>query len=266
MDLTRIDKRIIYLLLLLAIAIPLLLKVQLPVTVGPETEKVFNAIENIPAGSAIMISFDIEASSLPEVQPIAEAMIRHAFQSDLKVVGLALFSEGTAIGYNLLSSIAEEYEKNYGEDYIYLGFRPQYVSAILSMGEDITKAFPLDYLNDDWTAHGAFSDVRNYSDISIVMSIADGSLPTYWVEYAGSRYSQRIVTGLTAVMATSYYPYTASGQLEGLVGGLKGAAEYEKLLDYTGGGQRGMLAQSSGHLLIIVLVIIANIAAWRKRD
>ncbi len=266
MDLTRIDKRIIYLLLLIAIAIPLLLKVQLPVNVGPETEKVFKAIDDIPAGQVIMISFDMEASSLPEVQPVAEAIIRHAFQNDLNVVGLALFSEGTAIGYNLLSTVAEMYDKNYGEDYVYLGFRPQYVSAILSMGEGIKKAFPLDYLNDDWTSYESFSQIRNYDDISIVVSIADGSLPTYWVEYAGSRYSQRIVTGLTAVMATSYYPYTASGQLEGMVGGLKGAAEYEKLLGYTGGGQRGMLAQSSGHLLIIVLVIFANIVAWRKKD
>lgn len=265
MDLTRIDKRIIYLLLLLAVAIPLMTKFELPVNVGPQTEKVFEAIEETPAGSYIIVSFDIEASSLPEVQPVAEAMIRHAFGRDLRIVGLALFSEGTAIGYSMLSSIAQEFGKEYGKHYIYLGFRPQYVSAILGMGENIKSVFPLDYMNDDWTEYPTFAHVRNYNDISLVLSIADGSLPTYWVEYAGSRYHQRIVTGLTAVMATSYYPYTESGQLVGMVGGLKGASEYEKLLGYVGGGQRGMLAQSSGHLLIILVVCIANIAAWRKK-
>jgi hypothetical protein len=264
-DLTRIDKRIIYLLLLSAVTIPLLTKLELPVKVGPQTERVFEAIEETPAGSHVVVSFDIEASSLPEVQPVAEAMIRHAFARDLKVVGLALFSEGTAIGYNVLSSIAQEFGKEYGKHYIYLGFRPQYVSAILGMGEDIKSVFPLDYTNDDWAKYPAFAKVQNYNNISLVLSIADGSLPTYWVEYAGSRYHQKIVTGLTAVMATSYYPYTESGQLVGMVGGLKGAAEYEKLLGYVGGGQRGMLAQSSGHLLIILVVCIANIAAWRKR-
>ena len=265
MDITRLDKRIIYLLLLISVAIPLFIKIELPVGVGPETMKVFDAIEEIPTGSYIMVSFDMEASSLPEVQPVAEAIIRHAFKKNLKIVGLALFSEGTAIGYNTLSSIAREYKKKYGDDYIYLGFRPQYVSAILGMGEDINAVFPLDYLNNDWTDCSSFAELRNYNDISLVVSIADGSLPTYWVEYAGSRYNQKIVTGITAVMATSYYPYTASGQLGGLVGGLKGAAEYEKLLGYVGGGQRGMLAQSSGHLLIIFVVIIVNIAAWRKK-
>lgn len=265
MDLARIDRRVIFLLLLLAVALPLLTKLDLPVTVGPQTNKVFDAIEEIPEGDYIMVSFDIEASSLPEVKPLAEAMIRHAFRRDLKIIGLALFSEGTVIGYNLLSSVALEFGKEYGEDFIYLGFRAQYISAIDGMGENIRTVFPLDFLNNDWSGFEAFRSARNYGDIPLVMSISDGSLPTYWVDYAWSRYDQRIVTGLTAVMATSFYPFTASGQIIGMVAGLKGAAEYEKLLGYVGGGQRGMLAQSSAHLLIIVMVVLANVAAWRNR-
>jgi len=265
MDLTRLDKRWIYLLLLLAVGIPLLVKVKLPVRLTAETEKVFEAVETVDSTGFVMISFDIEASSLPEVRPIAEALLKHLFRRDQRVIGLALFPEGTAIGYDLISSIANEYGKKYGEDFIYLGFRPQYVSAILQMGEDIRSVYPLDYLNNDWTMTGPFSGVRNYDDIELVISVADGSLPTYWVEYAGARHGQRIATGLTAVMATSYYPYTESGQLVGLIGGLKGAAEYEQLLGYVGGGQRGMLAQSSGHILIIALVLLVNLVAVRRR-
>ncbi len=265
MDLSRIDRRYIYLVIAIAIAVPLLLKVQLPVSVGPEVQKVYDEIDSLQSRDCVMISFDFEASSVAEIKPVAEAVIRHAFEKNLRIVGLALFSEGTAIGYNIISSLAEEYGKKYGEDYIYLGFRPQYVSAILGMGENIDQVYPLDYLNDDWKDFPPFSDVENYHDISLVVSIADGSLPTYWVEYAGSRYGQKIAAGITAVMATSYYPYTASGQLVGIIGGLKGAAEYENLLGYTGGGHRGMLAQSSGHLAIIALVILANVAALRKK-
>jgi len=266
MNLARIDKRWIYLLLLVAVTVPLVVKMKLPVRVSSETQVVFDAIDQVPEGNFIILSFDIEASSLPEIQPIADAITRHAFSRNLKVVGLALFSEGTAIGYNVLSTIARRYDKEYGRDFIYLGFRPQYVSAILGIGENIAGVFPLDYLNNDWTELANFSELKDYSDIDLVVSLADGGLPTYWVEYAGSRYHQKVTTGLTAVMATSYFPYTASGQLTGLVGGLKGAAEYEKLLGYVGGGQRGMLAQSSGHLLIIVLVILANVAAFWKRS
>lgn len=265
MDLSRLDRRIIYLVIAVAVAVPLLIDVQLPVSVGPEVRKVFDKIDDIPAREFIMMSFDFEASSMAEIQPVAEALIRHAFEKDLRIVGLALFSEGTVIGYNIISSLADEYDKSYGEDYIYLGFRPQYVSAILGMGESINQVYPLDYNNNDWKDYSSFAGIKNYRDVSLVVSIADGSLPTYWVEYAGSRYGQDIAAGITAVMATSYYPYTASGQLVGFVGGLKGAAEYENLLGYVGSGHRGMLAQSSGHLAIIALVVLANLAAWRKR-
>jgi hypothetical protein len=265
MRLLSLDRRIIYILVLLAVGVPLLFRVSLPVKVGVETRKVHSAIDNIPQGSYVMLSFDIEASSLPEVKPLAEATVRHCFQRDLRIIGLALFSEGAAIGYNLLVQVADEMGKVYGSDYIYLGFRPQYVSAILGMGESIEDVFPLDYLNNDWREYPGYASLGNYDDVALVISIADGSLPTYWVEYAGSRYNQKIAACLTAAMTTSYYPYTVSGQLVGMVSGLKGAAEYETMLGYSGGGHRGMLSQSSGHALIILLVIVANVAELRKR-
>jgi hypothetical protein len=40
-----------------------------------------------------------------------------------------------------------------------------------------------------------------------------------------------VAVGVTAVMAADMYPYLQSGQLIGMLSGLKGAAEYEKLVD-----------------------------------
>ena len=101
---------------------------------SPATQKAYDYIESLPDSTLVMFSFDHEASSLPEIQPIALALLRHAFKNDLKIIGLSLFAEGTAIGYNLLSRTAAEYGKEYGRDYVFLGFKPQYISAILGMG------------------------------------------------------------------------------------------------------------------------------------
>ncbi len=60
-------------------------------------------------------------------------------------------------------------------------------------------------------------------------------------------------------MAQDYYPYLQSRQLIGLLNGMKGAAEYEKLVGAPGDGMRGMAAQSGGQFLIIGLVIFGNI-------
>lgn len=247
------------------VILALLVRLGLPIEVTSGTRGVYDIIESLDSNSVVMISFDHEASSLPEVGPLGEAIADHCFRHGIKVVGLALFSEGTAAGYSLLNRRAQTFGRQYGIDWIYLGFRPQYTAAILGMGESIRQVFESDYEGNPLDATPLGRRVRNYDDIDLVVSVADGSMPTYWVEYAGTRYGEKIVAALTAVMVTSFLPYLESGQLEGMLTGLKAAAEYEKLLGKPRAGTRGMDAQSAAHAFIAVLIIIGNIQAWRSR-
>ena len=100
--------------------------------------------------------------------------------------------------------------------------------------------------------------IRNYDDVAGVISIADGSLTTHWIEYAGARYGVRVSAAVTAAMVTTYDPYLSAGQMHRMVGGLRGAAEYEKLLGVGGSGQRGMLAQTTSHVYVILMIIVGN--------
>jgi hypothetical protein len=54
-------------------------------------------------------------------------------------------------------------------------------------------------------------------------------------------------------------------QLTGLLAGLKGAAEYEYLINHPGTATSGMDAQSIAHLIIIIFIIIGNVSYWRNR-
>jgi hypothetical protein len=56
-----------------------------------------------------------------------------------------------------------------------------------------------------------------------------------------------------------------SGQLKGLLGGMAGAAEYEKLRGEKGKATKGMDAQSLAHAFIALCIIAGNIVQWRKR-
>ena len=71
--------------------------------------------------------------------------------------------------------------------------------------------------------------------------------------------------GTTAVGAPKYYAFVASGQFVGLLGGMKGAAEYELLADHPDRAVRGMDVQSIVHFLIIALVIMGNIGHFIER-
>ncbi|UCD16960.1 MAG: hypothetical protein JSV44_10975 [Candidatus Zixiibacteriota bacterium] len=251
--------------LFIVVTVSYLLRIKFESTASPEVQKSFTYLEELPEGSVIMVSFDHEASSLPEIRPLALAMLRHAFKNDLKIVGVSLFAEGTAIGYRLLTETAGESGKTYGADYVFLGFKPQQISAILGMGESIMHVFPEDYLGTPTDEIPMMRGIKNYEEIEMIVSIADGALTVHWIEYVGGQYDQPIMAALTAAMITTYDPYLASGQLYSVVGGLKGAAEYENLLGRQGGGNRGMTAQTTAHLYVITLIIIGNIMYFRAR-
>ena len=80
-----------------------------------------------------------------------------------------------------------------------------------------------------------------------------------------TRYNQKIAAGVTGVIVSQMYPYMQTGQLIGLMPGLLGAAEYEKLIDSPAKAAAGMSVQSFVHLLIFGLVILGNIAFFIQK-
>lgn len=256
----------IFLGLFALVGITMVLNIKLEMKVSPYTQKLYDYIESLPDGSTLMISFDHEASSLPEIKPIAESVLEHAHRKHHKLIGVSLFAEGTLIGYRLMKRTAEQHDRVYGKDYVYLGFRPQSVAAILAMGESLEKAYPDDYLGTPYGEFELLKNIKNYDDIDAVISIADGSLINNWIEYGQARYNIKILGAVTASMVTTYDPYLASGQMHAMMGGLRGAAEYEKLLNINGGGARGMLAQSSAHLYVIFLILLGNCIYFFNRN
>jgi hypothetical protein len=260
-----LGRRTIFAILAVVMIGAMLLRFEPRVTVSSSTQRVFDAIDALDSTDVVMISFDHEASSLPEVGPLGIAIADHCFQRGIGVIGLALFAEGTAAGYDLLGNRAEHAGREYGTDWIYLGFRPQYTAAILGMGESVEGVFATDYGGRAYSSLPLAQRVTNYDDIALVISVADGSMPTYWVEFAQSRYDQKIIAALSAVMVTSFLPYLDAGQLEGILAGFTGAAEYEKLLGAPGAGMRGMTALSTAHGALALLVLWGNVEAWRDR-
>jgi len=267
-NLAALDRRIIFGVIFVAVAAPMIVPIGLVGEVSPGTRQFYELIEQLPEGSVIMLSFDCEASSWPEIGPVADAVVRHAMRRKLRIVGTSFLSEGTALGFDLLTRLTKQTGMQYGTDWIYLGFRPQYIAAMLGMGESIQTEFPQDYTGRPLDSLPLSRAVRTYAEVALVVSIADDTMPQYWVEYAGSRYGVKVATGLSAVMVTTFTPYLDSRQLAGIVGGLKGAAEYERQLGLKGAGSRGMDAQSAAHLAIILLVLAGNAAyfAGRKKS
>jgi len=68
----------------------MLLNIPLEIPITAQTQKMYDYIESLPEGSHLIVSFDHEASSLPEIKPIALSILRHAFRKGHKLIGVAL--------------------------------------------------------------------------------------------------------------------------------------------------------------------------------
>jgi hypothetical protein len=257
--LLRLDRRIIFLLIGVATLLPLLYPVGLPIRVSPEVRKVYDHLERLPAGSVFLLSLDFEPGGKPELYPMAIALLRHAFQRNLKVIGMTLWPAGTGLAESALAQVAQEYNKDKGKDYVFLGYAPGDASAVISMGQDFHAAFPLDYYGVKTEELPILKNIRTLRDIQYVISLSVGfpGLDTWYV-YGKEKYGFELGGGCTAVSAPRFYPLLDTGQINGLLGGLRGAAEYEILLGKEGKALAGMDAQSVTHFVIIFLIVVCN--------
>jgi hypothetical protein len=272
--LLKIDRRIIYIVMGLLVMIPLIKPLGLGVTSGPRAKTLFDAIDAVPAGKTILISVDFDPSSMPELYPMLTAVMRHAFAKDLKVLLCGLWVTGAGLADKAVTEIPPEFGKKYGEDVIFLGWKAGVDAVILGMGENIKNVYPVDYYGKSLDSLPMMNTVKQLRDIPIMVAISAGT-PGYqdWLLYAQSRYGMRVGAGLTAVSAADAYPFLQSGQLTGMLAGMKGGAEYEVLVQKAGYSKAYMPAvaamdsQSLAHIVIMLLVIVGNIAyfATRKR-
>ncbi len=279
--LTRIDRRVIYLLLTLFVILPFFVPFEIPENIMPQTQRLFDFIDSIPSrGQAVILSFDYSPSTQPECHPMSIAILRHCFHKRIPVIGISFEPQGPGLALDALAQVADEMNAAaksredsviYGEDYVYLGWKSGRVAAMLEMGERITSVYPVDYFQRRTDSLPLMARIRNYKDVAIAIIIAAATYPDEWVMYPQARYGIKVAAGLTAVMAPEYYPFLQTGQFSGMISGMKGAAEYEKLIldhgytDRPGRAETGMNSQSMIHLLIIIFIVIGNIGYFFAR-
>jgi hypothetical protein len=256
---SSVDNRILYLLLALAVVLPLILKPKTKVRISEPVRNAFETVDKLAPGSVVMISIDFDPSSAPEVQPMLIALLRHSFKKDLRVVVIGQLALGLPLAEIALNQVAPEMNKVYGKDYVNLGYRPGYTAMMVGIGRELRDYFATDYRGTPIDSFPFMRSVHTYRDIALLASLAHGAVADVWIQYVGGRFNESIIIGCTGVNAPNMYAYLRAGQIKGILGGLLGAAGYEQLIDKRGSASLGMPAQSWGHGLIIALLIIGNV-------
>ena len=85
-----IDRRIIFVFVFLGVAVPLLKSCPLPINPTDPVLSVYREIEGVAEkNGVVLLSFSYGASTVPEMQPMARAILRHCFSRDVKVVAVS---------------------------------------------------------------------------------------------------------------------------------------------------------------------------------
>ena len=269
----KMDRRWVFLGMALAVFIPLQCPLEADFQIAPEVQDVYDQVEKLPAGSPVLISGDFDPASLPEIGPFYTTHLHHLFRNDLKPVLVTLWPASIPIIYPEMERIAKIYGKEYGTDWVFLGYKEGKELVVKNIGQNIHQQFPSDHLKTPIAEIPLMKDLRQAKDFPLITSISAGSpgLTEYVLQIQG-QYNLNIVGACTAVIGPDTIPFHKSGQLSGLSMGMPGSAQYEKLV-WKGNPPDGvqLLATKSmdvlnvGHIYIIILILLGNIAYFLTR-
>jgi hypothetical protein len=274
--LRTLDRRWIFLLMFWSVLLPIyfigVTGRTFPEVPSALAEVTFSEIDRLNPGDPVLLSFDYDPASEGELQPMATAFVRHCAEKKLKMYFMALWPVGPQMLQNTIDKVitADFPSLVYGQDYVNLGYKSGYEAVIKVITTNIRELYTTDARGTAIQDIPMMRDITSVQQMKLIINVSAGYPGVKeWVQYAATPYpSLHLVAGTTGVQAPLVYPYVPR-LLRGLLGAIKGAAEYEKLvMDAYGGpepdpkyleGLRRMGPQLVAHLLIIVLILVANV-------
>ena len=262
--------------MLLAVAIPILAKTVFPVNISPQTMMVFNAIEDLPDGSRILLSYDFDPASQGELLPMAQAFTRHCSIKGPKQYYMALWPLGSPMVDLSIDTIESEYPNLvYGEDYVKFDYKTGGEAVIRMITQDLRGMYELDSKGVSLDNIPMTKNIKNIQDMDLIINVSAGDPGTkQWVQFAATPFGITTVSGCTGVQAPQMYPYIPD-QLAGVLGAIKAAAEYEAAIDEVypsiasnpkaQEAKRRMGPQLVAHGLMVCLIILGNIIFFVSR-
>ena len=273
-----LDRRIIFFVIGLSVLIPLIKPewVTLPVRPKIHSQIVFDELDKLKAENKLLLSFEYGPSTKPEIHPMAIALLKHMFAKDIKVYATALWADGNFMSTDAFAEVSEEFGKEYGIDYVNLGFKPGGEPVVRGIASDIRTLYDADLKGTSIDDIPMMDGIVNIDNFDFVFSLSAG-FPgsTEWVQYACDPKNIPMSTGCTSIQVTDIIPYVENEQILGILAGMPGAAEYESLVDNKlremgkiskPGKATGMMAaQSIAHVMIVLFIIFGNISYYVTR-
>ena len=271
--LSRLDRRWLYLVMLIALSATLLARPLFPETPSIFTRPVFDRIEALPTGTTVLVSLDYSPASAPEIEPMAMALTRHLLVRGVRPVYVTLWPEGN----NMLQRLREQVlqpefpDLVEGLDFAALGYKAGGRMVINTLRQDLTAMYTNDLRGVPLDSLPVLVGIQRLQDFPLLIALSGGTPGLKeWILYGGDPTGIPVAGGCTAIGTPEFLAYFP-GQLLGLLGGLKGASEYEAALaerypeqNFERRAGRAMGPQTVAHVLILLFLVLGNLTYLRR--
>jgi hypothetical protein len=261
--LEHIDRRILYWILAAIIVFSLLFPIGLPLKVSPRTNDFLKVLQKLPEGSAVVFSIDATVETWPENGPGAVAIAKYIASKHFKTIIWGFLPDASLLAEKNIIPLLKEAGLKYGEDYAFMGFFPGGETTVARLATDIQGVIKKDFYGNLIDTLPMMKTIRSAKDIALVIDI-DGTNGTEFYVRHWKPAGVPVVSTVVGVIISGYLPFLESGQLSGMLMGIKGNAEFEKLTDRLGKGMSAMDMLSLAQTALIILVIIGNITLIRR--
>jgi hypothetical protein len=259
---------IIYLIISIAVAVPILLGSNWAAAnmgATAPTVAMYDAIEGLDEGAVVLISHDYTPGVAAEMIPQAEAVLNHLMERQGRLINISLTAEGSRLAQQVFEEVAEAHGYVYGEDYLNLGYMVGAEVGPRSIVEGFPRPTWTDFVEQRPFSEFPIADyVGSIEDIELIVEFAGGpEFLRLWLEQVQGPYQLPMVAGVSATadpFARPYYHNGSRKQLQGLITGLVGAAEYEWQRGQPASALASMDSQSLVHITIALLILFGNVA------
>lgn len=265
--LKNLDRRILYFFLFVAVAIPLITPIGIPVPVTQLVRNAYNRIDALEPGDNVLLHIGVNAGTWPNTGPQGVAIIQHIFNKP--GVKILMWPTGTESGWLFQTRVFDVIntgDKKYGEDWAMLTYTPgdeQGMAVLLKDFKGVTKE---DTYGTSLDSIALFDTIKSAADIDLVISDAGGDTIDAVIRQMNAAYGLDIINTPDPMYLAASMPYVTAGQLISMVIGGTGAAEYEVLTGTPGEGAVMSDSISLGHLVVLAFVLIGNVTYLATRN
>lgn len=285
-DIAAIDRRFVYLLVFLSLAVPLYHGYRVTPARLESAEKLYAAVEAIERkpGNVAVVAMDFGPNLIAENGAQTEVVLEHLFRRRIPVVLFSLYNQAepflTSIPEDIAARLAAEIPGErwtYGVDWVNIGYQPGGYIFVQSLpkAESFMTALGKDVRGNTVANLPIARGVGGFESVALLGQFTGllGMFDLYIQFFQKKEYRPVFTHGCTSITIPEAFIYLDSGQLTGLLEGIAGAAWYSELLqrahpqrkiDSSGAINTGL---GVAHLIIILFIVLGNlgglIGRWR---